>query len=364
MARIINLHVLQSVPASLLNRDDNNSAKAITIGNVRRDRISSQSWKRAVRTSMRTTSIDGGVWANRTNRLPRQIIALLTDQHDHDADTADHAVGIVFKAMKLSRKDNGDTAAAIFAASTAAEELAQLIHDSFEAITSGDKLDPTLVKAAVATLDVNGAVDLALFGRMLAEIPTKRIDGAAGYSHPFGVTPTTVEPDFFTAVDDCAADGEAVSGNLGVTDLTAPLLYRHAYLDVDQLEHNLEGTDHLVTPAIDAFIRHTTLAVPTAKARSAASHTRPDILVATIGEHALSAANAYTQPVLGEEAVSESINRLTTQLDYDAKLVNHTTIILPLSTAAAEAVNNTEATVVDTLDEFITAVNTTGANHD
>ena len=246
MARIINLHVLQSVPASLLNRDDNNSAKAITIGNVRRDRISSQSWKRAVRTSMRTTTIDG----------------------------------------------------------------------------------------------------------------------AAGYSHPFGVTPTTVEPDFFTAVDDCAADGEAVSGNLGVTDLTAPLLYRHAYLDVDQLEHNLEGTDHLVTPAIDAFIRHTTLAVPTAKARSAASHTRPDILVATIGEHALSAANAYTQPVLGEEAVSESINRLTTQLDYDAKLVNHTTIILPLSTAAAEAVNHTEATVVDTLDEFITAVNTTGANHD
>lgn len=364
MATIINLHALQSVPASLLNRDDNNSAKGLTVGSVRRDRISSQSWKRAVRTDMRNTTIDGGVWSNRTNRLPRQVIALLTNEFNHDPDQADVAVGALFKAMGLKRKDNGDTSVGIFAATTAPEALANLVHTHFDTLSTGEKPDKELTQAAIATLDVNGAIDLALFGRMLAEIPTGRIDGAAGYSHPFGITPTTVEPDFFTAVDDCADDGEPVSGNLGMVDLTAPVLYRYAYLDVNQLAHNLAGSDNLVNPAIAAFIRHTALAVPAAKGRAAAAQTRPDILVATIGHHALSAANAYTQPVEGENVITDGVNRLIEQLDYATKLEDHTTIILPLSQAAASAVADSDATIVDTLDEFITAITAAGEADD
>ena len=45
----IDIHVIQSVPPSNLNRDDTGSPKTATYGGVRRARVSSQAWKRAAR---------------------------------------------------------------------------------------------------------------------------------------------------------------------------------------------------------------------------------------------------------------------------------------------------------------------------
>ena len=46
---IIDVHVLQTVPPSNLNRDDTGSPKTAVYGGVRRARVSSQAWKRATR---------------------------------------------------------------------------------------------------------------------------------------------------------------------------------------------------------------------------------------------------------------------------------------------------------------------------
>ena len=48
----IDVHVLQSVPFANLNRDDTNSVKTVQYGNALRTRVSSQSWKRAVRRAL------------------------------------------------------------------------------------------------------------------------------------------------------------------------------------------------------------------------------------------------------------------------------------------------------------------------
>ena len=45
----LELHILQSVPVACLNRDDLNSPKTAVFGGVQRARVSSQSWKRAIR---------------------------------------------------------------------------------------------------------------------------------------------------------------------------------------------------------------------------------------------------------------------------------------------------------------------------
>ena len=45
----LELHVIQSVPVACLNRDDLNSPKTAIFGGVQRARVSSQSWKRAIR---------------------------------------------------------------------------------------------------------------------------------------------------------------------------------------------------------------------------------------------------------------------------------------------------------------------------
>ena len=49
----VDIHILQTVPPSCVNRDDTGSPKTAIYGGVRRARVSSQAWKRAVRLSFR-----------------------------------------------------------------------------------------------------------------------------------------------------------------------------------------------------------------------------------------------------------------------------------------------------------------------
>ena len=45
----VDIHVLQTVPPSCVNRDDTGSPKTAVYGGTTRARVSSQAWKRAVR---------------------------------------------------------------------------------------------------------------------------------------------------------------------------------------------------------------------------------------------------------------------------------------------------------------------------
>lgn len=45
----LDVHVLQTLPPSCVNRDDTGSPKTAVYGGVNRARVSSQSWKRAMR---------------------------------------------------------------------------------------------------------------------------------------------------------------------------------------------------------------------------------------------------------------------------------------------------------------------------
>src|SRR5690606_41914482 len=51
---ILDLHILQTVPPSNLNRDDTGAPKTANYGGVRRARVSSQAWKRATRMAFNT----------------------------------------------------------------------------------------------------------------------------------------------------------------------------------------------------------------------------------------------------------------------------------------------------------------------
>jgi len=48
----VDVHILQTVPPSNLNRDDAGSPKQAVYGGVRRARVSSQAWKRAARVAV------------------------------------------------------------------------------------------------------------------------------------------------------------------------------------------------------------------------------------------------------------------------------------------------------------------------
>lgn len=47
--QFIDIHILQTVPPSNINRDDTGSPKTAYFGGVKRSRVSSQAWKKATR---------------------------------------------------------------------------------------------------------------------------------------------------------------------------------------------------------------------------------------------------------------------------------------------------------------------------
>ena len=72
---LIDIHILQTVPPSNLNRDDTGSPKTAIYGGVRRSRVSSQSWKRATRNAFQSM-LDPSEFGVRT----RRIVELLADE--------------------------------------------------------------------------------------------------------------------------------------------------------------------------------------------------------------------------------------------------------------------------------------------
>lgn len=57
----VDVHVLQTVPPSCVNRDDTGSPKTAVYGGVTRARVSSQAWKRAMRLKFREMLSAGDV---------------------------------------------------------------------------------------------------------------------------------------------------------------------------------------------------------------------------------------------------------------------------------------------------------------
>ena len=350
-APFITLHALQAFPPSLLNRDDANAAKQIVYGDTTRIRVSAQCARRAIRTAMRTHRIEGADYALRTSRFPALTAQVLNTDHNRPLDIATAKTAAVFRALKFKATDKGNTAAMIFASEDFPARLAGLVDEHWDTIgdtpAAAENLDdPTpseqqtggggedqsakkstvpqeLVAEASAALDVGRAIDLALFGRMLAEKPSGgRIDGAAGIAHAISVDAAAIEPDWWSAVDDAAPADEPAASNLGMSMVSAPVLYRQASLDRRALRRNLDaaGTqaDALAAAGEASFIEWFIRAVPTAKQRSSVAATLPSLVVASSGDQVLSAAHAFTAPVTGTDVIGSASAKLLATLDRAA----------------------------------------------
>lgn len=355
---IINLHALHAVPSSLLNRDSFGAQKTITHGGVTRVRVSSQSWKRAIRTWIREQAVTGGAFAARTNRWPAATAEILTAEHGVELDVATAKALAVFKGLGFKTTDRGTTSASIYAHADTAARIAKVIAAHLDEI--GDTVPGDVIDAARTALSVTNAVDLALFGRMLAEQPVGgRIDGAVSVDHAMSVDPAAIVEDFFTAVDDLTPEGEAVSGNLGVTDLSAPVFYRTASIDVEQLRRNLAGADDpdaLTAAAVAVMIEAFANAVPSAKQRSSNAGTRPSLLVASVGPARLTAHNAFTAPIRSENVVADATVALFGVLKAQNRFGAPQTAVALAGDPAAENAIPTDITTVDSLRELTAAV--------
>ncbi|MGC0316968.1 type I-E CRISPR-associated protein Cas7/Cse4/CasC [Kitasatospora acidiphila] len=307
IARFIDIHIVQSVPFANLNRDDNNSVKTVRYGNTDRTRVSSQSWKRAVRKYFET-AIDSK--ALRTRRVGARVARMLKEERGWPADLA-HRAGQHAAAGSSIKfevgKENGIvlTNAMIYVPETAVAELADLAEEFRGALEGAKDIKKTADKSVLPKdrIDAilrsrNGVINL--FGRMLAEVDDAGVDGAVQVAHAMTTHGTDVELDYFSAVDDVTSTwGDATgSAHMGHAEFSAGVFYRYATLDLADLLANLKDGQEAARELSQAFIEAFILSLPQAKKTATAPHTIPDLVhISVRADRPLSYAAAFECPV-------------------------------------------------------------------
>lgn len=290
MPLYIDIHVLQTVPPSNLNRDDTGNPKTAIYGGLRRARVSSQAWKKATRTAYKDhlDQSDLGVRTKRAvellcERMRRIDEGLSPEDARTKAAAVFSALGIKLEAVKSKTAKKAEAAGEstdeyetsqylIFWSNRQLDRLAEL------ALTR-DK--PTKKEAADAA-DVEHGIDVALFGRMVADDADFNVDASVQVAHALSTHAVEIEQDYFTAVDDHNPTSETGAGMIGTVDFDSATLYRYATINVAGLKENLAGDAEATVRAIEAFVSAFVTSMPTGKQNTFANRTPPDCVIVAI----------------------------------------------------------------------------------
>ena len=244
----IEFHILQSFPVTCLNRDDVGAPKTAVVGGSTRARVSSQCWKRQVRLAMGQFGIKLATRTKQVEKFLKAACAL--------AGAADAAAEEC--ARKIADTLADDTL--LYISDGEANAFAQYAKSlNFDAAKIKDK-DLAKVSKGALTPAVD-ALDIALFGRMVAKAADMNVEAAASFSHAISTHAVSNEVEFFTALDDLQT--EPGSAHMGSLEFNSATYYRYVSLDLGQLAQSMEGDN--LRKAIDAFTRALFVAVPTAR---------------------------------------------------------------------------------------------------
>ncbi len=303
----IEIHVIQTVPPSNLNRDENGSPKTGVFGGVRRARVSSQSWKKAARDTFAPEF--KGV---RTRNVIDIIARILTEKRD---DLGEDAKEIALQALETvkvvkvtSKKvdrdkliETGDLQAVQFLTAGQLTEFGNLVAefvDLFPVEVSKEQLTDTQKKDLEARIKSFAArakcalkdgitVDVALFGRMFANLDDLNVDATSQVAHAISVHAVDNEFDNWTATSDeksSSRSGNSADG-MGTTEFNSSTLYRYANIDITHLAERLRGGLGIsAEEGATAFIQGFITSMPTGMQNSFANRTVPDAVVIAVRE--------------------------------------------------------------------------------
>lgn len=323
MTRFIQLHLLTSYPPSNLNRDDMGRPKTAVMGGKQRLRVSSQSLKRAWRTSeVFKAALDAHV-GTRTRMLGVEVFNHMVEaglKEKTAFDSAKAIAGVFGKNKgKDSKKENPNP--------TQELEIEQLVHVSPSERAAVMALGQTLVaEGRTPTSDElkllrqeDMAADIAMFGRMLASSTEFNVEAAVQVAHAITTHEVKVEDDFFSAVDDLnglAPDTGSGAGHIGEAEFGAGIFYLYVCIDRQALIENLNGNTELADKAVEALIKASATVSPTGKQNSFASRARASYMLAERGDaQPRSLSVAFIQSVRDQDLLAASIKALNTTRD-------------------------------------------------
>ena len=316
MSTYVDIHIIQSLPPSCVNRDDSGSPKSAVYGGVRRLRVSSQSWKRATRLYFNDI-LDAKDVGVRTKRVVEVLAERIAEDAPELAGDAAALAGKVFAATKIKlasprgKKDAPRESGYLLFLSTS--QIARLAGLAIASARGGGALDAKAIKKIFKEAH---AVDIALFGRMVAEDTDLNVDAACQVAHAISTHAAENEYDFFTAVDDDKSRSEeedAGAGMMGTVEFSSATMYRYATVNLDMLVENL-GDGDAALRALEVFIKGFCLSMPTGKQNTFANRTVPEAVVVAVREdQPVSLAGAFEEAVPADAArgyVTRSVEAL------------------------------------------------------
>lgn len=310
------IHILQSFPPANLNRDENGMPKSTVFGGRPRARISSQCQKRAVRLYYQEHSaLSADHFANRSRSWLSELKPLLMEADiDITEEQAEVAAKLALSHLGADEdlKKPGKTKTILFLGRTEIAAIANILIKNWDKIAPGltgktptlPKKDPNIGKGIEKSLVNTGKPgDVALFGRMMASLPSVSVDAAVQMAHAISVNKLQQEFDFFTAVDDLSdtsnleGNDDAGADHLGETGYNSSTYYRFTVIDTDQLKKNL-GSDEQLAAITQTFAEAFIQAIPTGHQNGFAAHSLPAAVMLVVRQgQPVSLVDAFEEPV-------------------------------------------------------------------
>lgn len=310
MADFLQLHLLSAFGPSNLNRDDTGRPKSVVFGGVPRLRVSSQSLKRAWRTSQVFADKLAGHLADRTQRLGKEVYERLRAGGMDVAQAQSTARSIAGLFGKIKSENDKEPTFTEQLAFISPEER-QRAFDLADQALGGDEIEP---KADVLLGKTDTAADIAMFGRMLADYPKYNREAAVQVAHAITTHRAIAEDDYYTAVDDLKSREEpddAGAGFVGVQEFGAGVYYLYVCVNRDLLLANLDGDKAVMKASLAALVEAAATVAPSGKQASFASRARAFYVLAERGSsQPRSLATAFLKPVDGSDQGRSSIETL------------------------------------------------------
>ena len=384
MKTIVEIHALQNFAPSNLNRDDTGAPKDALFGGTRRARVSSQCSKRSVRQYfaglVEQNVLGSEDVAVRTKRVFDALTQALATMGRPEGE-AGEKVKLALAAMELPVKDDGKSEYLLFLGQREISGIASVINEKWDSIIATNSVpaegkkpgkakkqaaqnaDPDLKKALDKVFNGGKALDVALFGRMLADMPEKNQHAACQVAHSISTHAIEREFDFFTAVDDLKPEDTAGADMMGTVEFNSACFYRYAVVDWEKLVFNLQGDADLPAKGLRAFLEGFVVAEPTGKQNTFAAHNAPEFVAVTVRRNAAprNLANAFETAIRvkkdesltqrSAEALAQKAKALQAAYGGDEK-----TFVLDLTGAKLDGFGSTASSLQTLLDAAMAAV--------
>lgn len=301
----VDIHALQTVPPSNLNRDDAGSPKQAIYGGVRRARVSSQAWKRAARKAF-AEQVPPERLATRTKKISGLLSDRLIARTGMAEEHATRLATTLLSPLKITPgRKAAETAYLLFFGRPQLERLVDEVADRADDLAA---LDDEQLKDALKDVPVRDIlssghpIDVALFGRMVADLPGLNVDAATQVAHALSTHQVELEFDYYTAVDDENPKEDTGAGMIGTVEFNSATLYRFATVGVHQLIDNLGGDVEAAMEALRVFVSAFVTSMPTGHENSFAHRTTPSLVSVVVrDDQPVNLVSAFEAPVRADE---------------------------------------------------------------